>query len=593
MKTYDDFIFERKLDEWLNSDEMIFERSYGGYSEGGFFGWLKRLGQKFWRWLTGKKYDEDDWWWDRNSKGLPIDKNNYKKFFDSNSNLKHKFPHSYNLSQKENSVFGVTVINKNKGFPACISFTDEIDDVIDILQSINKDKKWLNNVKKWVTDVFKNDDVIFIAKIEFAEDGAWEGCEESLCKIIYESIIENEDYDEEYKSVCIYIDGNKMLNSTFKEFINKPTAELIYDSNKKVIVFPIDKLKKYKNVKSSQSTAKPQPRNDASDNKNNEENTKPSKQNDNQKEPTKEEVNAQRKEEEKTLSEFETLDITSSENKPVAEVRYYTPKQVKDIFADKNGDKYRTLMKDYHGFEISPKKDDEEYIVFDIIKKNNIEEVGTGVISYILKNIAEHFASKQLTKDTRIYFLISKDKPEFDSIKKRVAEEDLKIKKYEFNDTNVVIKRRPLEASKNGASETNQVRFYFIAAKPKQEKTNESFCSLTSYIKNIQINETLDENIFYLLDTWFYNREDEKTAFMNIVSDCMNNKTYNKKDVEDLCIQYDIEIKPLVNFINQEINQSIKNNEIDYSYNMKQIIDAIIGNKSKSNIYIKNAYELK
>ena len=67
---------------------------------------------------------------------------------------------------------------------------------------------------------------------------------------------------------------------------------------------------------------------------------------------------------------------------------------------------------------------------------------------------------------------------------------------------------------------------------------------------------------------------------------------FTEEETISLCKQYNMDYIPMVNFINQEININ-PNNEIDYPYNMKMIIDAIIGNKSKSNIYVKNTYEIK
>ena len=83
--------------------------------------------------------------------------------------------------------------------------------------------------------------------------------------------------------------------------------------------------------------------------------------------------------------------------------------------------------------------------------------------------------------------------------------------------------------------------------------------------------------------------DDEKNNFMSIINTCTNLKTYNKDNVKELCTEYNVAVEPFVNFINQEINIDTTK-EIDYDYNMKLIIDTIIGNKSKSNTYVKNTY---
>lgn len=103
--------------------------------------------------------------------------------------------------------------------------------------------------------------------------------------------------------------------------------------------------------------------------------------------------------------------------------------------------------------------------------------------------------------------------------------------------------------------------------------------------KLTQINESLEDNLFYLLDKWFSTDEEGKEKFINIITNCIAKKTYDKEFVKQLTDEADFPVEAFVNFINQEIEYSP---DKDYDYNMKQIIDALIADKSSKNKYVKS-----
>ena len=89
-----------------------------------------------------------------------------------------------------------------------------------------------------------------------------------------------------------------------------------------------------------------------------------------------------------------------------------------------------------------------------------------------------------------------------------------------------------------------------------------------------------------MLDTWFSNNEQEKTSFMSLIDNCVIKKTYNKNDLAKLCDNINFDIRPFINFISKDA--VIKDNEreddnIDYYYELKKIIDALISNKATNN----------
>lgn len=104
-------------------------------------------------------------------------------------------------------------------------------------------------------------------------------------------------------------------------------------------------------------------------------------------------------------------------------------------------------------------------------------------------------------------------------------------------------------------------------------------------------NESLDvDNLFWMLDTWFANNEQEKTSFMSLIDNCIIKKTYNKNDLAKLCDNINFDIRPFINFISKDA--VIKDNEredmnIDYYYELKKIIDALISNKATNNKYVR------
>lgn len=101
--------------------------------------------------------------------------------------------------------------------------------------------------------------------------------------------------------------------------------------------------------------------------------------------------------------------------------------------------------------------------------------------------------------------------------------------------------------------------------------------SLTNYIR---INEALEDNLFFKLDTWFSHDEDLKNKFINIVTQCRKSKP-NKETIGFMLQNIGFDVEKFVDFILDNVNKT----EIidDYLYIMQKTIDCIIANKN--NIY--------
>ena len=104
-------------------------------------------------------------------------------------------------------------------------------------------------------------------------------------------------------------------------------------------------------------------------------------------------------------------------------------------------------------------------------------------------------------------------------------------------------------------------------------------------------NEALDvDNLFWMLDTWFSNNEQEKTSFMSLIDNCIIKKTYNKNDLAKLCDNINFDIRPFINFISKDAvikDNGREDDNIDYYYELKKIIDALISNKATNNKYVR------
>ena len=108
--------------------------------------------------------------------------------------------------------------------------------------------------------------------------------------------------------------------------------------------------------------------------------------------------------------------------------------------------------------------------------------------------------------------------------------------------------------------------------------------SLTQFIV-----EELDiDNLFWFLDKWFERNEQQAQEFIELVVKCKqdgqkvnidNLKTYIKGT------QLELNLCEFINFVDNDI-EPIKDK--DYVYILKQIIEMVIGNKSKTNKYIKS-----
>jgi len=100
---------------------------------------------------------------------------------------------------------------------------------------------------------------------------------------------------------------------------------------------------------------------------------------------------------------------------------------------------------------------------------------------------------------------------------------------------------------------------------------------------NEYINESIDDNLFYKLNKWFYNHNDDKQEFKDVIDKW--NKI-PKPNISDIIKGTSIEnnLNLFIDYMNDEVN--VQDN-LQYSYLLTKLLDSIINNKSIENTYIK------
>ena len=99
--------------------------------------------------------------------------------------------------------------------------------------------------------------------------------------------------------------------------------------------------------------------------------------------------------------------------------------------------------------------------------------------------------------------------------------------------------------------------------------------------------EELDDNLFWMLDKWFERNEKQAQEFIEIVIKCKQEGA--KVNIDNLKkyikgTQIEVNLESFINFVDNDLEPQQNK---DYLYVLKLIIEMIIGNKQKTNKYIK------
>ena len=105
---------------------------------------------------------------------------------------------------------------------------------------------------------------------------------------------------------------------------------------------------------------------------------------------------------------------------------------------------------------------------------------------------------------------------------------------------------------------------------------------LTDYI-----NEELDDNIFWKIDTYFQNNPDELKSFNGMIDVCRSNKSFNVSTIEAYLNSNELlskNQKKFVDFLDNTIKQDTTINK-DYNSSIYNIVKTVIGNKTEGTKY--------
>lgn len=112
--------------------------------------------------------------------------------------------------------------------------------------------------------------------------------------------------------------------------------------------------------------------------------------------------------------------------------------------------------------------------------------------------------------------------------------------------------------------------------------------NLKDFINESRINEDVDDNLFWLLDKWFERNENQKSEFISILVQCRQEG--DKVNIDNLKkLLHNTELKKdLKEFINFLSNDLEPQNNKDYLYELKQVIEVVIGKKEKNKYLDEN-----
>ena len=122
----------------------------------------------------------------------------------------------------------------------------------------------------------------------------------------------------------------------------------------------------------------------------------------------------------------------------------------------------------------------------------------------------------------------------------------------------------------------------------QKDKTNKKVigytCSVNKHITksltkvNHPLNEELDtDNLLWKVEMWFRNKPTEYKEFINIVKECIKNKTVTKELLEDFINNKKFKLKQFIDFLDDDIHNT--NDTKDYFYLLKKVIECLMNDK--------------
>lgn len=492
-----------------NIEEYIIEQEYQEYFliEEGFWSWIKKLGKKFWEWLTDKDYTDESIDWNiGKSKKLQWAKGDetYIKKLRKNKGLKDNFPKTTRIIEDDDAVDidPYAALNKDK-IP-----------VIHMLTSTNKKKihSIMRKSKKY--EIYKNkidavNNPIILINIEVAKNN------NDNTEVLFDNyILDKINKDLIHKYDVVFLDSRNLKN-----YMSLLSYEYGFEEK-----FPvIDGKVEWDNVSDepdSGSEEIPNPDNAKVNIETNDDEGKNVPENIIEFIDDKEVIaSAEFTKDQKTIKNIIQMEVNSDYNNFLVTELTFNDKFKVDDYAD--------IMR---------------YYIIPVICDNFVQKVGT----------------IDLSKEIKIYIKLDE---------KKYANHIKQFKK--LSDLSTSEKVRFKESINN--------LFIIIGKSSSEIKAKEK-----------EIIESLDiDNLFWMIDTWFSNNEQERSLFLSIIDNCIIKKTYNKNDLSKLCDNCNFDVRPFINFMSKDAVKNNQEDNTDYYYELKKIIDALISNKATNNKYVR------
>lgn len=525
-----------------NIEEYILEQEYSeNYEliEEGFFSWLSKVGKKFWNWLTGKNFDDKDtnWKTDKKMKWIKGDNSSLKKFYDQES-LQNNFSNSFNSYEKYKDIPIKSITSTNKtGVPIIqILFTvyknNNIDDMIKILnRSYNISQAEINKIHRLKS-------AILVLSIDISENN------DERNDDIWDDYIQKQ-LDNLCDEVDMMFFDGRAIPRDVKRWIENDNLYHANNSSKSTQLIMLNGNVTWNNIDDSKIKAEEKPKEETKPEEKPKEETKPEeKPNEDDKMTDAEKEELKKKGEQNTEEIKNTVD-SKKNTFTVKDISFEYNINAEEIAKILN----KKLNKDY------------KYILI-----TDIEDTDS---SLNMKDIKKCITSDDFNKTIKKLLKIEDDTEALVCFKIKLDKE-----------------HKPLLNSFDNMSADND-------ANDGDVKFEISDNDNGLYVLNVSesLNEALDiDNIFWMLDTWFANNEQEKTSFMSIIDNCIIKKTYNKNDLAKLCDNINFDIRPFINFMSKDAVVTDNKREdfnIDYYYELKKIIDVLVSNKSTSNKFVR------
>lgn len=535
MKPINDFILEKeykKIDEYweifFNENDAIFES--GSSKSGGFWNWIKNLGKKFWKWLFNTDFENDDTNWGVRTKVKWIDvtSENLKKITEK-TGFDECFPITSNICRKYPKVESKHAMNQDKVPTIIMTFLTE---PIELEKRVSRAFTKFNRFKDRYHNIRFKCMVLGIETCtKTKEQDAF-----IFDRFVYQMFMNQ--FLNEFDTIFF---SNEFMRSPMFKLIKSEMGVQKIDSNF-FIIGEWDEIENY-----------PLNTNDNADNNDNVNDNDDTADNTNADDDSGSDdiTNNDSSDEEHEETTVNLLPEVLSKYKKSVRVNNITYKYIV------NTDVIKSIIHD--GLD----EEDTRYVLIYDFEFNNSADnaLNTSDKFKILKNEMS-------------------GRPFADEIRNILG-----INRGTYN-INIILKMsKPYQNKWINVFDNNVIDsedFDITWIKPDIDRENGIF--------PFQIYEALDvDNLFWMLDTWFGNNEKEKTAFMSIIDNCIIKRTYSKNSLAELCDNINLDIKPFINFMCKDATSNNKNEEpnIDYYYELKKIIDALISNKATNNKYVR------